>query len=224
MRGRTNLRECGNCGSTDALTVHHVVPRALGGTERDTNKVVLCWPCHAKVHNFGSGYVEAQRRGYERAKAEGRTIRPSKRTAEIIEKVKIGHGDGKSIRQLQDELGLCHTTVYRAARDAGIVIQRKLLTDHDKNKIRALLLKGLPTRTVAKKVGFSQKAVQDLRKDLDKSVLLRSGGQPGKKLSSEHKAKISSALQSLYASGKRERTPWAAIASRKAKKNQIGLL
>jgi len=41
--------KCFECGSTDDLYDHHVVPRSLGGTKT----IVLCGKCHGKVHQRG---------------------------------------------------------------------------------------------------------------------------------------------------------------------------
>jgi len=41
--------KCFECGSTDDLYDHHVVPQSLGGTKT----IVLCGGCHGKVHQRG---------------------------------------------------------------------------------------------------------------------------------------------------------------------------
>jgi 5-methylcytosine-specific restriction protein A len=41
---------CTSCGSTDDLTVDHVVPLSMGGKEYDVDNLrVLCRPCHGRV-------------------------------------------------------------------------------------------------------------------------------------------------------------------------------
>ncbi len=42
--------KCANCGSELTVEYHHVVALALGGTNRLTNIVPLCWVCHQKAH------------------------------------------------------------------------------------------------------------------------------------------------------------------------------
>jgi hypothetical protein len=42
---------CGNCGSTEGLNIHHVVPLSLGGTTQPGNLIVLCTKCHAIIHS-----------------------------------------------------------------------------------------------------------------------------------------------------------------------------
>ena len=43
--------QCVNCGSEDNVQYHHIVPVALGGTNRVTNIVPLCYSCHRAAHN-----------------------------------------------------------------------------------------------------------------------------------------------------------------------------
>lgn len=42
---------CLNCGSSDNIEYHHVVPLKLGGTNRLTNIVPLCHKCHKAAHH-----------------------------------------------------------------------------------------------------------------------------------------------------------------------------
>lgn len=41
---------CVNCGSDLSVEYHHIVPLAIGGTNRITNIVPLCHVCHEKAH------------------------------------------------------------------------------------------------------------------------------------------------------------------------------
>lgn len=50
-------RECANCGSDSDLHIHHIVPLAVGGSNRLSNLVRLCSECHAKVHG-GSNLIQ----------------------------------------------------------------------------------------------------------------------------------------------------------------------
>lgn len=51
-------KECGNCGSTDDLHIHHIVPLSCGGNNRITNLARLCTDCHSKAHG---GYALTER-------------------------------------------------------------------------------------------------------------------------------------------------------------------
>lgn len=48
---RHKLYHCVNCGATDNIQFHHIVPLSNGGTNRETNIVPLCATCHIKAHN-----------------------------------------------------------------------------------------------------------------------------------------------------------------------------
>lgn len=41
--------QCCNCGSTQELEYHHVVPIGLGGKDINSNIVCLYYPCHQKI-------------------------------------------------------------------------------------------------------------------------------------------------------------------------------
>jgi hypothetical protein len=53
-------QSCCNCDSTDDLHVHHIVPLALGGTNKITNLAVVCGSCHARAHGFDRTYNHTQ--------------------------------------------------------------------------------------------------------------------------------------------------------------------
>ncbi|MEA1853029.1 HNH endonuclease signature motif containing protein [Cytobacillus sp. OWB-43] len=58
-----------NCGITsEAFHVHHIVPLAIGGTNRLTNLSLLCEACHGLVHdtNFLKlGYLKKRAKEYK---------------------------------------------------------------------------------------------------------------------------------------------------------------
>jgi hypothetical protein len=60
---------CFECGSTEFIHYHHVIPEVKGGKKT----LPLCDICHGKVHdkNF-KNYRELQRIGIEKAKYEGK--------------------------------------------------------------------------------------------------------------------------------------------------------
>ena len=43
--------KCVNCGSTDNIEYHHIVPLINGGTNKLSNIVPLCDSCHYKAHD-----------------------------------------------------------------------------------------------------------------------------------------------------------------------------
>lgn len=40
--------KCRNCGTTNNLTIDHIIPRSKGGTSRYENLQVLCGKCNVK--------------------------------------------------------------------------------------------------------------------------------------------------------------------------------
>lgn len=45
---------CELCGSVENLQGHHILARKYGGTDEDSNLMLLCWDCHFKVvHKYG---------------------------------------------------------------------------------------------------------------------------------------------------------------------------
>lgn len=48
---KTLDKVCCNCGSTENVEFHHIVPLKLGGTNNLSNIVVLCNRCHKAAHN-----------------------------------------------------------------------------------------------------------------------------------------------------------------------------
>ncbi|MBU2502534.1 HNH endonuclease, partial [bacterium] len=43
------------CTNTRFLEVHHVLPRARGGTNRPDNLITLCSACHRHIHDKAQG-------------------------------------------------------------------------------------------------------------------------------------------------------------------------
>lgn len=52
---------CGKRGNPSELEVHHVRPRAVGGTNSPRNLITLCIPCHMKEWWFGHVHVKTYR-------------------------------------------------------------------------------------------------------------------------------------------------------------------
>ena len=64
---------CINCDSVNDLHLHHIVPLAIGGTNKLSNVVVLCNECHGKIHGVDMvKHRKLQREGIERAKEQGK--------------------------------------------------------------------------------------------------------------------------------------------------------
>lgn len=66
---------CEYCGNDiEAKHVHHIIPIASGGDNRESNLISLCLECHGKIHNkkFNPNWKELQKIGIEKAKKEGK--------------------------------------------------------------------------------------------------------------------------------------------------------
>jgi len=50
--------ECSNCGATNDLEVHHIVPNSRGGVNELSNLRTLCVDCHSKTHNGSIGFIK----------------------------------------------------------------------------------------------------------------------------------------------------------------------
>lgn len=54
-------RDVSNCYACDVICrpeIHHIVPRAAGGSNEKNNTVPLCTACHNMVHGIGSNTYE----------------------------------------------------------------------------------------------------------------------------------------------------------------------
>jgi len=40
------MKKCKRCGTTENLSVDHIYPKYLGGSNSQQNKMILCRPCH----------------------------------------------------------------------------------------------------------------------------------------------------------------------------------
>ena len=64
------MKECFECGATEDLHEHHVVPRSRGGTKT----VTLCHQCHMKAHGRdgkGLNHSRLTKEGQKKAKERG---------------------------------------------------------------------------------------------------------------------------------------------------------
>ena len=70
-----NLDFCAVCGSRDDLHHHHFTPKLLGGSDKDTNMLTLCYEHHCEIH--GKSYRdrihhrELTRKGMQKAREMG---------------------------------------------------------------------------------------------------------------------------------------------------------
>ena len=83
---------CVNCGSTDNLHLHHIVPLALGGTNNLGNVSIVCGKCHGKIHGaMWEKHGELIKQGLENARAEGKELGRPKTTTDDIPHIFLKH-------------------------------------------------------------------------------------------------------------------------------------
>lgn len=53
-RHRVLLRDagCRACGASDVMTIHHIIPKRLGGTNHPDNLITLCDICHGEWNSL----------------------------------------------------------------------------------------------------------------------------------------------------------------------------
>lgn len=50
-RARLKDHPCRICGGAQELTLHHLIPRVIGGATEEENLLNVCRPCHDSIHN-----------------------------------------------------------------------------------------------------------------------------------------------------------------------------
>lgn len=50
--------KCKQCGTSEELTIDHIVPLSLGGKDIDSNLRTLCAPCNVKKGNYNPSWKE----------------------------------------------------------------------------------------------------------------------------------------------------------------------
>ena len=76
---------CVNCGSSDNIDYHHIVPLSCEGTNRYTNIVPLCMKCHGMTHNIM----------FNRTNVGGRPRRLPKNYKSVMDAYIVGEIDAK---------------------------------------------------------------------------------------------------------------------------------
>ena len=101
---------CANCGSTDCLQIHHIVPLAVGGTNNPRNLTLLCAECHSKAHaEHGGGMSKA-------------VLSVSKRVPKD-ELLRLIH-EGYSREEIANALGISYLTLLKYLKLYGILNEK----------------------------------------------------------------------------------------------------
>lgn len=131
-----NLKyECANCDCQHDLQLHHIVPLAIGGTNKLSNVVYLCEECHGIMHkiNFNK-HSKLTKEGIKKAKMEGKQIGQLKGTKlttkksieakeQIIKHCKDFEGTLKDI-DVMKITGLARNTYYKYKKELEKVKKR----------------------------------------------------------------------------------------------------
>lgn len=114
--------KCFECGSSQRLHDHHVIPKSLGGDRT----VKLCEKCHGTVHgkNF-MHHKSLQRLGIERAKANGTVFgRPKRISNEQYPTLVFEVFSGMTTKEIQQK--------YKCSAPTARRIRKKALTEISK--------------------------------------------------------------------------------------------
>jgi hypothetical protein len=112
------LRFCVACGAKD-VEHHHLVTRAEGGGDDETNLITLCAACHAKLHRRQvNGLYNAharQRIGIEAAKARG-VYKGRPVNVVLRERIAALLATGASWSMVQRDTGCSRATISKVAK------------------------------------------------------------------------------------------------------------
>lgn len=113
--------QCCNCGSTEELEYHHIVPISLGGNDINSNMACLCYTCHEKIH-FGESkhglHSTVIKMGLDVAKAKGKKLgRPvtgvPKEFVKEYNKFQSGEYGSITVVQFAKLQGIAVSTFYK---------------------------------------------------------------------------------------------------------------
>jgi len=114
---------CYNCGSGEAIELHHIVPLKVGGTNNISNIAVLCHRCHMAIH-FGQDV-----RQYKNKKIGGRPHKVDDETMNEAFKLyllgKIGASECKNMLNISEKCKIADMSAFKAyKRERGIKSHR----------------------------------------------------------------------------------------------------
>lgn len=106
---------CVACGNKDNLHQHHLVPKAAGGSDDDSNLIALCGECHGRLHGkrLGVHWKKCQREGIDKALAKGVKFGAKpKFSDEQIEQIKARRAVGDSVAIIAKAFDTSRQTIY----------------------------------------------------------------------------------------------------------------
>ena len=154
---------CFECGSTEDIEHHHVVPKSLGGTKT----VPLCIKCHSLVHQKNLvKFRELAKKGIQKRISEGGSWGRTKGSKESTEKflrkeknqqIKEMLEAGYTYLEIKTEIGCSQSTISKVKKWAKI----------DTTEIK---LKKRTHRDIAKSIKRKQELVAKSLKDLENDM------------------------------------------------------
>lgn len=118
--------KCCNCGSTNNLQYHHIIPLAFGGNDIDSNLCCLCEDCHGLIHGMEfNNHSELIKRGQAKAKDEGKNI------GQIGNILTITMEDGNIYKGSTKEIG----KIFNRSQRAVELWIKKGITDNTKKRL-----------------------------------------------------------------------------------------
>ena len=113
---------CNTCGvETDKLTIHHVLPKSLGGRDIDTNIVKICTTCHNKIHGtqnvFSSSLIKNK---LNMLKNDGQSLGPPTKVNDAtISMFKELRNQGYSFSEISKHTNFSIGTIHKYTSDEG---------------------------------------------------------------------------------------------------------
>jgi 3-hydroxyisobutyrate dehydrogenase-like beta-hydroxyacid dehydrogenase len=103
------------------LTVHHVLPKSLGGRDIDTNIVKICTTCHNKIHGtknvFSSSLIKNR---LNILKNDGQSLGPPTKVNDgIISMFNELKNQGYSYKDISENTGFSVGTIHKYTSDKG---------------------------------------------------------------------------------------------------------
>jgi hypothetical protein len=108
---------CVACLAKEGLHHHHLVTRAEGGGDADTNLITLCVACHDKLHNrqVNGAYNHSKntKAGLRRAVSEGKQLGRPRIAPELEERIRkaLDEPGRPGVRVIAAQLGVATGTV-----------------------------------------------------------------------------------------------------------------
>ena len=125
MAERTLGKVCFNCGSSECIELHHIVPLEFGGTNNISNIAVLCHKCHMAIHNGKSAKF------YRNVKVGGR---PHNVTDEELDGAIADYLAGKiGTKECKERIGLSKNSKLRDMKYFKDFLKKKGVKNYRNN-------------------------------------------------------------------------------------------